>query len=68
MSAIRTYSPEGRPQWTRIDDGASPSRHNRGIRGASFENPIQVSRVVTETERDRANRQTRESKARKAAR
>lgn len=64
MSAIRVYV-NGRPDWLPVDDGATPLRHNRGIRGATFDNPVQVDRHVTETARDAANRQHREYKARR---
>jgi hypothetical protein len=50
MSALRLGRlPDGTRDIRIIDDGATPLRHNRGIRGATFDNPVQVDRAVGES-------------------
>jgi hypothetical protein len=59
MSAIRVYI-DGRPDWLPIDDGATPLRHNRGMRGAAFDNPVLGAHAVGESSKTIADRGKRE--------
>jgi hypothetical protein len=66
MSFLRIRSPFHEPR--DIPLGPSASHHSsKGIRGATFDNPVVGAYASGESNRSKANRQTREYKEREAA-